>query len=64
MNKKIKIKCENCGKEITILLRFGESNRYAHTHKVCPWCGIWFGLLSYSVFSSDNIKDQEAAEEE
>lgn len=50
MDKEIKIKCPNCGKEIKILLRFGQTFAgYADTKRECPRCGHYFGIISYSV---------------
>lgn len=51
MEKKIKIKCPDCGKEIKILLRFGQTflTEYADTRRECPHCRHYFGIISYSV---------------
>jgi len=46
----IEIPCPDCGKKIKILLRFGESfTGYADTRRECPYCGHYFGIISYSV---------------
>jgi len=51
MDKKIKTKCPECGKEIKITLRFGQTSYagYADTIRKCPHCGWFFGIISYGV---------------
>jgi len=50
MDKKIKIKCPECGKKVKILLRFGQTfDGYTDTRRKCPHCGWFFGITSYRV---------------